>query len=197
MKLVLASQSMTRRNMLGAAGVEFEIRTGGFDEDGVKAALRRRGTDALALAEGLAHAKANAGQCGVGELVLGADQTLELDDGAMLDKPSSREDAVTQLERLSGRPHKLHSAAALADPSGILWSEVETVVMHVRPLSVAFIARYLDDEYEDVRHNVGCYRIEGPGVQLFERIEGSHFAILGLPLLPLLRYLRGRDMVPA
>lgn len=197
MKLVLASQSKTRRRMLEAAAIGYELRAGEFDEDDVKASLRERGTDALALAMGLAQAKANAGRCGMGELVLGADQTLELDGGATLDKPSSREDAARQLERLSGRPHKLHSAAALADPSGIVWSEVETVVMHVRPLSSAFIASYLDAEYEAVRHNVGCYRIEGPGIHLFDRIEGSHFAILGLPLLPLLRYLRGRNMVPA
>lgn len=183
--------------MLEAAGISFELRNTVLDEEGVKAALRREGTDAARLAARLAEAKALAVRDAGPALVLGADQTLELDDGTMLDKPASRAIAAEQLRTLSGRSHQLHSAAAVAEGGQIVWAETESVTLHVRPLSAAFIACYLDDEFETVRHGVGGYRIEGAGVQLFDRIEGSHFAILGLPLLALLGYLRHRGVLPS
>ena len=197
MKLLLASRSAARRRMLEAAGVPFEPRDAVLDEEMVKAELRKVGVDARRLAAGLAEAKALAADDAGPALVLGADQTLELDDGTMLDKPASREAAADQLRALSGRSHQLHSAAALAESGRIVWTETESVTLHVRPLSEAFIARYLNDEYQAIRHGVGGYRIEGSGVQLFERIEGSHFAILGLPLLALLGYLRRRGVLPS
>jgi len=195
-KLLLASRSATRRQMLEAAGVPFETRDAAVDEEGVKRGLRDAGADAVRLAVRLAEAKALSVPDTGAALVLGADQTLSLDDGTMFDKPSSRAAAEAQLRALSGRRHQLHSAAALSEGGQIVWSEVESVDLHVRPLSEAFIARYLDAEYEAVRHGVGGYRVEGAGVQLFERIHGSHFAILGLPLLPLLGYLRARRVLP-
>jgi septum formation protein len=196
MKLTLASASGTRRRMLEAAGVEFEVRPAAIDEDAVKMRLREEGLDARALALVLGEAKAAAGPAEADALVLGCDQTLERDDGSMIDKPRSRDEAAAQLRSLAGRPHRLHSAAVIVEHGAVVWREVETVTLFVRPLSEDFLAWYLDREYEAVRHNVGGYRIEGLGAQLFDRIEGSHFAILGLPLLPLLAYLRERGVVP-
>jgi septum formation protein len=196
MKLTLASASGTRRRMLEAAGLEFEVRPAAIDEDAVKAGLREEGLDARALALALAEAKALAGSPHADEFVLGCDQTLERDDGSMIDKPRSRDELAAQLRSLACRPHCLHSAAVVVEHGAVVWREVETVTLFVRPLSEDFLAWYLDREYEAVRHNVGGYRIEGLGVQLFDRIDGSHFAILGLPLLPLLDYLRERGVVP-
>jgi septum formation protein len=189
-RLILASTSATRRRMLEAAGVPHEAMAAAIDEDQAKAELR--GLGASALAEALACRKALSL---AGDLVLGADQTLEREDGSMLSKPRSREEAFAQLKSLSGRTHRLHSAAAVAAEGTIAWRLVETVELSVRPLSEAFLQAYLDSEYEAIRWSVGGYRIEGPGVQLFDRIHGSHFAILGLPLLPLLAYLRERGVM--
>ena len=115
--------------------------------------------------------------------------------GFRLSKPSSRAELRQQLKSLSGTTHKLHSAAVICEAGEAKWFGFETVSLTMRPLSDAFLDSYLDREWEHVRWNVGGYRIEGPGVQLFERIEGSHFAILGLPLLPLLAYLRERGLM--
>jgi septum formation protein len=153
------------------------------------------GAGARALAAGLAECKALSVAASDSELVLGADQTLERHDGSMLDKAGSYDEAFTQLRLLSGTVHRLHSAAAIAQEGTIRWRRTATVTLHVRPLGDDFLRAYLDAEYEAVRHNVGGYRIEGPGVQLFGRIEGSHFAIMGLPLLPLLGYLRRRGLL--
>jgi septum formation protein len=120
---------------------------------------------------------------------------LELADGTLLSKPASRDEARGQLESLRGATHRLHSAAVIAEGGEGVWWECETVVLNMRSFSDSFLDAYLDREWEHVRWSVGAYRIEGPGVQLFDRIEGSHFAILGLPLLPLLAYLRERGLV--
>jgi len=195
MILILASKSETRRQMLAAAGVPFEVRTGATDEEVVKQRCRSLGMDARTLALALAEQKALDVSAGAGELVLGADQTLECSDGSMLDKPSSREDAERQLRALSGSRHWLHSAAAVASDGRSIWRSVESVALQVRPLSDNFIQSYLDAEYDKVRYTVGCYRIEGPGAQLFDAVDGSHFAILGLPLLPLLGWCRDQRLI--
>ncbi len=193
---MLASRSPTRRAMLEAAGVPFEVRTGAGDEEQAKFRFRGEGMDARALALALAEYKALDVEAAEDELVLGSDQTLEAPDGSMLDKPASRADSEAQLRMLGGATHRLHSAAVIACRGAAVWSSTESVAMSVRPLGEEFIAGYLDREYEAVRHTVGGYRIEGLGVQLFDRIEGSHFTILGLPLLPLLGYLRSQGVVP-
>jgi septum formation protein len=202
MTLILASQSASRRALLAAAGVPFEAVPPGVDEDAVKDALRADGFDARALADALAELKARKLSARApGDLVLGCDQTLSLDDlgggGTMIDKAVDRADAARILRLLSGRVHHLHSAAVIAQGGVAVWRHVERVRMTVRPLSDAFIDTYLDADWEQCRWCVGCYRIEGPGAQLFARIEGSQFAIQGLPLLPLLDFLRLRGVLAA
>ena len=196
--IVLASQSASRRALLQAAGVPFEAMSPGVDEEAAKEALRGDGLDARALADALAELKAlRVSRRVPGGLILGCDQTLSLDDGSMIDKAVDRADAERILRLLSGRVHHLHSAAVIALNGEPIWRHVERVRMTVRPLSDSFIAKYLDEEWEHCRWCVGNYRIEGPGVQLFSKVEGSQFAIQGLPLLPLLDFLRIRGVLPA
>lgn len=196
--IVLASQSASRRALLSAAGVPFEALSPGVDEEAAKEALRGDGLDGRALADALAELKAlRVSRRVPGALVLGCDQTLSLDDGTMIDKAVDRADATRILKLLAGRVHHLHSAAVIALNGEAIWRHVERVRMTVRPLSDAFIADYLDREWDECRWCVGCYRIEGPGVQLFAKVEGSQFAIQGLPLLPLLDFLRVRGVLAA
>jgi septum formation protein len=194
MKLLLASRSETRRRMLEAAGVPFALADASLDEEAAKAGLDAAGFEPRDMAEMLAEMKAKS-VAGGDALVLGADQVLELDDGSMLSKAGSRAEALAQLRRLSGRTHLLHSAAVIVEHGERAWGETESVSLDVRPLGDAFLSSYLDHEYEAVRWNVGSYRVEGMGAQLFEAIHGSHFAVLGLPLLPLLAYLRRRGLL--
>jgi septum formation protein len=183
--------------MLEAAGVPFQPVEAELDEAAAKAGLWSAGFDARGVAEELAQLKALSVRAGEDDLVLGSDQTLERDDGTLLGKPASREEARGQLLSLSGSTHRLHSAAVVAEDGEGVWWTCETVELTMRPLSDAFLQDYLNREYEAIRWSVGGYRIEGPGAQLFERIEGSHFAILGMPLLPLLGYLRERAVLKA
>lgn len=188
--------------MLERAGVPFATVSSDLDEDRAKRALQAKGRSAAEIAAGLAELKAlgaglgGASRGAAGDLVLGADQTLELDDGTLLDKPGSRAEAFDQLKRMSGSTHRLHSAAAIAQNGAIVWGDAQSVALSMRPLGEGFLNAYLDREYESIRWSVGCYRIEDRGAQLFDRIEGSHFAILGLPLLPLLAFLRAQGVIP-
>ena len=195
MKLILASQSAARRSMLEQAGVPFEAVAPELDEEAAKAGLEGAGFEPRGVAEELAQLKALSIRAGPGDLVLGSDQILEREDGETLSKPESREEAFDQLRALSGRTHFLHSAAVIAENGEGVWWHSETAELAMRPLSDAFLQSYLDREYEAIRWSVGGYRIEGPGAQLFERIEGSYFAVLGMPLLPLLAYLRERGVL--
>jgi len=194
-RLLLASKSAARRNMLEAAGVPFEAVEAELDEAAAKGGLEAAGFDARGIAEELAQLKALSVDSPAGALVLGSDQTLELENGTVLGKPESRRAAFDQLCTLSGRTHLLHSAAVVAEGGEAVWWHSETVALTMRRLGDVFLEDYLDREYEHIRWSVGGYRIEGPGAQLFERIEGSHFAILGMPLLPLLGYLRERGLL--
>lgn len=200
--IVLASQSASRRALLSAAQVPFEALSPGVDEEAAKEALRADGLDARALADALAELKAlKVSRRVPGALVLGCDQTLSIGDGdergAMIDKAVDRADAERILKLLSGRVHHLHSAAVIVLNGEPIWRHVERVRMTVRPLSDAFIQSYLDSDWDELRWCVGCYRIEGPGVQIFSKVEGSQFAIQGLPLLPLLDFLRVRGVLAA
>lgn len=192
MRLLLASKSEARRRMLAAAAVPFETVDARFDEAAAKTDLA--GLDGRATAARLAELKATSVPAG-DALVLGADQVLELADGTLLGKPGTRAALAEQLRAMRGATHYLHSAAVIAEAGAPAWRACESVAMAVRPFSEEFLSAYIDAEYEAVRWNTGGYRIEGMGAQLFERIEGSHFAILGLPLLPLLACLRERGLM--
>ena len=194
--IVLASQSASRRALLEAAQVPFEALSPGVDEEAAKEALRADGLNARQLADALAELKAlRVSRRVPGGLVLGCDQTLSLEDGTMIDKALDRADAERILKLLSGAVHHLHRAAVIALNGEPIWRHIERVRMTVRPLSDAFIASYLDADWEECRWCVGCYRSEGVGAQLFAKVEGSQFAIQGLPLLPLLDFLRVRGVL--
>lgn len=184
--IVLASKSASRRAMLGAAGVEFDVRPAGVDERALEAELDNVGPGAVALA--LAEAKALSVDGG-GRPVLGSDSVLSV-EGRRFSKPASRAQAAEHLRFFSGRTMELHSAAALALGGEIVWRHADEARLKVRVLSDEFIERYLIEEWPEVGQCVGVFRIEGIGVQLFERIDGDHFTVLGMPLLPVLGALR-------
>ena len=190
MKLVLASASPTRRRLLAEAGLDAETRPAPIDERATEAPLLAAGATPRDIALALASAKALATSEAVPEaLVIGADQTLDL-DGERMTKPSDMDAARQQLLRLSGRSHRLHSAVACARGGTILWQNVESPTLTMRKLTPDEIARYLASVEEDALASVGAYQLEGRGIRLFERVDGDFFAILGLPLLPLLAFLR-------
>ena len=193
-RLVLASGSASRRAMLAAAGVPFEATAPGVDEAAAKASLGALGPRDLAdaLAE-LKAVKVSAREPDA--LVLGSDSVVALTDGTLLDKPETRAEAEDHLQRMSGTHHDLWSAVVIAEGGRAVWRHVERARLHVRPLSYSFLQAYLDAEWPAIAGCVGCYRIEGPGVQLFAKIEGSHFTVLGMPLLPVLDYLRTRHVL--
>jgi septum formation protein len=193
-KLILASQSAARRAMLDAAGILHEAMRPGVDEESAKASLFA--LSPRDLADALAELKAvKLSARHPQALVLGCDSVVALEDGTQLNKPESREQAADHLRLLSGKRHDLISAAVIAEGGRAVWRHIDRARMHVRILSEGFINAYLDTEWPAISGCVGCYRIEGPGVQLFASVEGSQFTILGLPLLPVLDYLRTRKLV--
>jgi len=179
--------------MLEAAGVEHDAVAAGIDEAAVKARLR----DPAAVALELAKAKAAAVSAGrPRDWVIGSDSVVS-SHGRMFDKPADRQQAADHLRLFSGKTMQLTSAVALARGGAVDWSHCESATLHVRELSDSFIEKYLAREWPDVSYCVGVFRIEGLGVQLFNRIEGDHFTILGMPLIPLLGALRERGVIAA
>jgi septum formation protein len=196
-RLVLASASPFRRRMLEAAGLPFEVVAADVDEAAIKRDLSRSGSAPSAIAEALAVAKAHAVAARLpAALVIGADQVLALGPD-LFSKPGTIPEAREQLQRLRGKTHQLHTAAALVTGGKAVWTHVEVASLTMRAFSDAFLADYLRQAGERVCHTVGAYEIEGAGVQLFERIEGDTFTIIGLPLLPLLAELRARGAIDA
>jgi septum formation protein len=191
--IVLASKSASRRTMLGAAGVEFEVRPAAIDERALEARMEGAGPGEVALA--LAEAKALSVDGG-GRPVLGSDSVVAV-GGRRFSKPASRSQAAEHLRFFSGRMMELHSAAALAIGGQVEWSEVSLATLKVRELSEEFIDAYLAAEWPEVSQCVGVFRIEALGVQLFESIEGDMFTVLGMPLLPVLGALREFGKLPA
>lgn len=192
MTLILASASAIRRSMLEAAGVEFSVRVAGIDE----AAFKDEAGAAI-VAQQLADAKAVAVSRDSGDdVVIGSDSLVTV-DGRRFDKPATRQQAGEHLRSFSGASMVLTSAVAVARGGRVEWRHVESATLRVRDLSDEFIERYLDAEWPDVSYCVGVFRLEGRGVQLFDCIEGSHFTILGMPLLPLLGELRRRGLAAA
>ncbi len=187
--VVLASTSASRRALLTNAGVAFEARAPGVDEDAAKASMVAAGATPREVADALAELKAIRVSGRVPGLVIGADTTLDL-GGVLMDKAGSVGEARERLQALRGRPHKLHSAVVVAQDGAPIWREVGTATLWMRPISDAFLDVYLHANGADILSSVGCYHLEGTGVQLFERIEGDYFTILGLPMLGLLDLLR-------
>jgi septum formation protein len=193
MSLILASNSQIRRSMLMQAGLDFEVRSPCLDEDSAK---QVHGGNGEALARRLAEGKAESIAAGAGDWVIGSDSTV-LVDGIRYSKPRDRDEAVAHLRAFSGRTMLLSSAVALANQGRVDWTYAETARLSVRALGEDFIQSYLDAEWPEVGYCVGVFRMEGRGVTLFDRVEGDHFTILGMPLLPLLGALRHRALVPA
>lgn len=192
--LVLASQSPARAAMLRAAGVAIEIAPARIDEAAITAAMRAEAAPARDIADVLAEMKARrVVQRMPGRLVLGADQIL-VADGEMMAKPASMAEARVQLTRLRGKTHELLSAAVICEAGVPVWREVGRARLVMRDFSCAFLDAYLAEEGERVLECAGCYRLEGRGAQLFTRVEGDHFSILGLPLLAVLWFLRTRGL---
>jgi septum formation protein len=191
--LILASQSLARQGLLANAGIIFEAIPAGIDERAIQlaSALSAPGEIAALLARDKAifvSAKHP------DRFVVGADQTLIFGD-RLFSKPTSRAQAAEQLRALAGQSHELHSAAAVARDGEVLFEEVSIARMTMRPLDDSAISAYLDEAGEAVTTSVGAYQFEGLGIHLFERVEGDHFTILGLPLLPLLEFLRSRQLL--
>jgi septum formation protein len=196
MRLVLASQSASRRAMLDAAGVPYEAVSPQVDEESAKASLLAAKVAPRDLADALAELKAlKLSGLDPTALVLGGDSVVALADGRLLDKPASRENAAEHLRAMSGGTHDIYSAAVIAEGGRAVWRHVDRARLMVRTLSDDFIGQYLDAEWPAISGCVGCFRIEGRGVQLFSGLQGSQFTILGMPLINVLDYLRVRGVM--
>lgn len=191
--LILASQSQARKMLLANAGLAFEAKPADIDERGIQAGSKLSSPRDIAMLLAREKAKAISMQQ-PDRYVIGADQTLALGE-RLFSKPAGRAQAAGQLCDLAGRTHELHSAVAIARGGKLLFEDASVARMTMRPLSEAEISAYLDAAGEAVTTSVGAYQLEGLGVHLFERIEGDHFTILGLPLLPLLAFLRREGLV--
>ena len=191
MSLILASNSEIRRAMLAQAGLEFVVRPPDFDEQPTK---ESHIGDGESLSRRLAEGKALSARATEEDWLIGSDSVVEI-DGTRYSKPRDRDEAARHLRAFSGRTMFLSSAVAIAHRGAIDWSHSETARLDVRPLSEEFIQSYLDAEWPEVAYCVGVFRMEGRGVTLFDKVEGSHFTFLGMPLLPLLGELRTRGLM--
>jgi septum formation protein len=193
--LVLASGSATRRAMLEAAGLAIVIDPPDVDEGAIKRDCRSRGLSAADTAGELAVAKADlVAPRHPGRIVLGADQMLEC-EGEWFDKPIDRAAGIRQIGRLSGRTHILFSAVAAIRDGAVIWQGLESAELSVRPLSPEFIESYVERIGHAVLSSVGGYQVEGLGIQLFDAIRGEHSTILGMPLIPLMGFLRDEGVI--
>ncbi len=188
-QIILASKSAARRAVLTGAGVPFEVAVAGVDEDAVKTAMLAQGATPRDVADALAEIKAVKISAGRPGFVIGSDQTLEF-EGQLYDKAETLEAAAERLKTMRGKPHKLHSAVVVAKDGAPIWREIVSATLTMRDFSDDFLDAYLALEGEEMLGSVGCYRLEGPGAQLFSKIEGDYFAILGLPLMGLLDLFR-------
>jgi septum formation protein len=196
--IILASQSAGRLHMLRNAGVQVEPQAPMLDETTLIQGLKAEGAKPRAIADQLAEAKAiKVSRKFPTGLVLGTDQILVTDDSQILEKPENAEQAIEHLTLLSGKTHRLISAAVFCESGNPVWRHSDTARLTMRPLSPTFIQQYVADHWDAIRHCVGCYRIEAEGAQLFASVSGSQFTIIGLPLLAVLDYLRPRDIMPS
>jgi septum formation protein len=192
--LILASKSETRASMLKNAGVSFDIQPAMADEEAIKNSLLSENISARDMADCLADAKARSLAFSHQGYILGADQILEC-EGKIFSKVSNMFDAKDKLKALSGKTHTLYSAAVIYEGCNPIWRSVDKATLKMRVLSNDFIENYLDMIGDAAFWSVGCYQVEGVGLQLFEKIEGSHFTILGLPMIELLDFLRRVDII--
>ncbi len=196
-RLILASGSDARAEMLRRAGVAFDITPARIDEDAITAGLEAASADPRDVADALAEAKARKVAARHPEaLVLGADQVLEF-EGRILPRPDTKETAVRHLMSMRGADHKLHSAAVIYEGTRPVWRHIGQARLRMRVSSNAWIADYVGRNWDHVRCFAGAYRIEDEGVRLFSRIDGDHFVVLGLPLLEVLSYLTMRGTLPS
>lgn len=198
MALILASSSATRARLLREAGLAFDVVKPHVDEDEIKISYRAGGADVSEAALALAELKVQAAsrRAAPGDFVLGSDQMLDC-EGDWFDKPADRNAAREQLRALRGRAHHLVTSAYLMKDGARIWHHVERAELTMRDFSDAFLDDYLDRAGDAVLGSVGAYHLEGLGAQLFSRVRGDFFTILGLPLLPVLAILREHGMVPS
>ncbi|HDZ82337.1 MAG TPA: septum formation protein Maf [Roseobacter sp.] len=196
-RLILASASTVRTEMLQRANVPHEVSVARIDEDTIKSALLAEHASPRDIADTLAEMKARkVSDKNPGALVLGCDQVLD-HHGQLLSKPTSPQDAVTQIKSLAGDRHSLLSAAVIVEDGKPIWRHVGQVRLRMRELSDSYIEDYVARNWDSVRHSVGAYKLEEEGVRFFSSIEGDYFNVLGLPLLELLNYLTLRGNLPA
>lgn len=194
MSLILASGSAARRRMLEAAGLSFTAEAPRVDEDAAKASLRAEGLKPRDQADALAELKALSVSRRTGGFVIGADQMLAI-EGEVLDKPRDMAEARAHLMRLRGRAHDLLTAAVVARDGAVIWRHIETPRLTMRAFSDEFLDAYLAKAGQGALSSVGAYQLEGLGAQLFARVDGDYFSVLGLPLLPLMAFLREHGMI--
>lgn len=195
MSLVLASGSAIRARMLEQAGVAIEVSVAAIDESAIKDSLRAEGVAVERVAEALAETKARRVAARFpGRFVLGADQMLEI-EGSWLDKPGDITEARRHLQQLRGRSHRLISSVVLIRDATRIWHHSADAYLRMRDFSDAFLDAYLSENSPQILTSVGAYQLEGQGAQLFERIDGDFFTILGLPLLPVLAQLRQHGLL--
>lgn len=194
-KFILASGSEIRAALLRNAGLSFDIIPARIDEDMIKMSLKAEGAHSRDLADALAEFKARkVSEKHPDALVLGCDQVADL-GGEILSKPASQEEAVLQLTEMSGKTHRLLSAAVLYQEGKPLWRHVGLVRMKMRALSPNYVTGYVERNWDSIRHSVGAYKLEEEGVRLFSKIDGDYFNVLGLPLTELISYLIERGEV--
>jgi septum formation protein len=182
--------------MLEAAGLTFAVETPRMDEEAAKASFRAEDMKPRDQADALAELKALSVSRGRPDFVIGADQMLAI-DGDVLDKPTDAEEARAHLQRLRGKTHELITAAVIAREGAIIWRHVDTPKLKMRAFSDAFLEDYMARAGEGTLRSIGAYQLEGLGAQLFEQVEGDYFSVLGLPLLPLLAFLREHGIAQA
>lgn len=195
--IILASKSAGRKQLLQKAGIAFEAQPADIDEDAIKTGMAREGAAPEAIAAALAAEKARKISARYPRrTVLGSDQILVAPGGALLGKVASADAAKSQIAKLAGREHRLISAAAIVEDGELLWQATDTARLHMRALSPEDISQYVARYWNVIRHCVGCYRIEAEGRALFENISGAQSTIIGMPMSPLLDYLKSRGYEP-
>jgi len=192
--VVLASTSVIRRRILSSAGVSFRVIRPDTDEESLKEELLAQGAGPHEIGAALARAKALS-IVAPGHYVIGADQVMEM-DGAAFDKPKSMREAQERLALCAGRAHRLLNAVTVARDGAVVFESADAATLHMRAMTTAEIAAYLDAAGDEVLASVGAYQVEALGGRLFERIEGDYFTVLGLSLFPLLTFLRGEGALP-